>query len=298
MKTRYMQTTTPTSTEAGGTALKAPVIRPSLLFVTAMILACSCGNNTTQPTAFLAAPDSLAEDSTMVKAEAKEQMPMGGDELFDDFFFNFASNRKLQTERTEFPLLAISNGDSTYVKKSEWKYEPFFIDQDYYTLIFDDEEQEAYTSDTTVTSVVVERFSLDSQEVSQYFFSRESGRWMLCSIVSEALPRNANAQFISFYLRFVTDSVFQHQSLSEQIMFVGPDPEDDFAQMEGLITPDFWEAFRPELPSQTVYNIVYGHQNPASTQKIFLIRGIANGQEIEMTFRQRRGVWKLTRLYT
>jgi hypothetical protein len=120
----------------------------------------------------------------------------------------------------------------------------------------------------------------------------------LTEIHEQALQRNANAQFLSFYRQFVCDSVFQYSSLSEQIAFVGPDDEDDFGQVEGVITPDFWSAFAPELPSDRLWNIVYGLQDPAATEKIFVLRGIANGLETELTFSLRGGRWRLVKLTT
>jgi hypothetical protein len=77
---------------------------------------------------------------------------------------------------------------------------------------------------------------------------------------------------------------------------VGPDPDDEFGQMEGVITPDFWDAFAPDLPHDTIYNIVYGHQNHHSDYKIFVMRGISNGQEVELTFHHEKDKWKLVKL--
>ena len=107
---------------------------------------------------------------------------------------------------------------------------------------------------------------------------------MLDGMRKQTMSHNPNASFLSFYRRFATDSVFRQQSLSEEIHFVGPDPDNDLEVMEGVITPDFWEAFAPELPHGTIYNIVYGHHHSHSNTKIFVLRGIANGMEVEMTF--------------
>ena len=165
-----------------------------------------------------------------------------------------------------------------------------------YTLIFDSEEQMELVKSTDVSEAIVEKIFLSDAFVRQYLFSRRNGRWMLNEIRNQTLPRNPNASFLEFYQQFVSDSVFQHESLSEEIDFVGPDPDDDFAQMEGVITPDFWDAFAPELPSRIIYNVVYGQQDADAHMKIFVIRGISNGQEIEVTFVRRNGRWKLKKL--
>ncbi|MBR6320599.1 MAG: DUF4348 domain-containing protein [Prevotella sp.] len=226
----------------------------------------------------------------------EEPMPVAADELFDDFIFNFASNRRLQLERIDFPLVINSGAKVDTVQEDEWQMERFFMQQGEYTLIFDSEAQKELVKDTSVNHAIVEKIFLDNDFIRQYLFSRKSGQWRLYEVRNQTLPKNPNASFIAFYHQFVSDSVFQRESLADEIDFSGPDPDDDFAQMEGVITPDFWDAFAPELPKHLIYNIVYGQQGVSSTNKIFLLRGIANGQETEVTFRQENGDWKLTKL--
>ena len=263
-----------------------------------MFVTTGCRNEKPQEGADTLQTDSVPADSidSISALVEEEPMPATADELFDDFFFNYASDAILQRERTAFPL-KVTNGTKTgAITKKQWKKESFFMDQDYYTLFFDSPAQMQLLTDTTVAEATVERIYLQKGRVQQFLFSRKSGRWMLHEVMWQDLPRNPNGQFLKFYEQFVGDSVFQHKCLADQIEFSGPDPDDDFSTLEGMITPDFWDAFRPDFPQDLLYNIVYGHQNPAATQKILLMRGIANGSEMEITFRLHRGRWKLTRL--
>jgi len=229
---------------------------------------------------------------------AETPMPRAADELFDDFLFNFAANKKLQMERVAFPLRTIRNGDTTLVNNGEWQMERFFMRQDYYTVIFDDEKQMELVKDTSVNQAIVEKIYFNTGAVIQYMFHRIKGAWMLLEVKTEPLQSNNNASFLEFYHQFVTDSVFQAESLGETVQFVGPDPDDDFAQMEGILTPDTWPAFAPELPDRMIFNVVYGKPKRGSNQKIFVMRGIANGLEVEMTFRLVGDHWKLMKLTT
>ena len=229
---------------------------------------------------------------------AETPMPRAADELFDDFLFNFAANKKLQMERVAFPLRTIRNGDTTFVNNREWQMERFFMRQDYYTVIFDDEKQMELVKDTSVNQAIVEKIYFNTGAVIQYMFHRIKGAWMLLEVKTEPLQSNNNASFLEFYHQFVTDSVFQAESLGETVKFVGPDPDDDFAQMEGILTPDTWPAFAPELPDRMIFNVVYGKPRRGSNQKIFVMRGIANGLEVEMTFRLVGDHWKLMKLTT
>ena len=248
-----------------------------------------------QDTTRLAAQDTMATD-TLEQLIAETPMPRAADELFDDFLFNFAANSRLQMERVAFPLRVIRNGDTTRVDKSKWKRERFFMHQDFYTVIFDGEKQMELVKDTSVSEAVVEKIYFNTGAVLQYQFKRIKGAWMLLEQKTEPIKSNYNASFLEFYHQFVTDSVFQAQSLSETVLFVGPDPDDDFAQMEGIVTPDTWPAFAPELPDRMIYNIVYGKPVRNSERKIFVMRGIANGLEVEMTFEHTDGQWLLKKL--
>ena len=238
--------------------------------------------------------DSTADEQEQLITQVP--MPRAADELFDDFLFNFAANKNLQLERVAFPLRTVRNGDTTLVDQHSWKMERFFMRQDYYTVIFDNEQQMELMKDTSVNQAVVEKIYFNTGAVISYDFKRIRGAWMLMEVDTEPIKTNKNASFLEFYHQFVTDSIFQIESLHETVKFVGPDPDDDFARMEGILTPDTWPAFAPELPDRMIYNVVYGKSQDRSDKKIFVMRGIANGQEVEMTFRRMEGRWKLVKL--
>jgi hypothetical protein len=227
---------------------------------------------------------------------SEEPMPKAAEEFFDDFFFNFASNKRLQKERICFPLLVRSNAKTDTLQSKDWHTDHFFMHQEEYTLIFDNEEQMNQAKEVPVEEVTVEKIFLSQAFVNQYVFRKKNGQWKLDEIRKQTLSLNPNASFLAFYRRFASDSIFQHQSLNEEIQFVGPDPDDEFSQMEGVITPDFWEAFAPELPRDTIYNIIYGKRKTSADDKIFVIRGISNGQEVMLTFHHQHDKWKLTKL--
>ena len=240
--------------------------------------------------------DTQAMDSTEKLIE-ETPMPKAADELFDDFVFNFAANRKLQLKRVHFPLPVYNNEKLVKsIEKKNWKMEHFFMRQDYYTLIFDNQKQMNLVKDTTIDHVVIEKVFYAKKTVQQFLFNRINGQWMMTSINYKPMYTNNNASFLKFYGKFATDSAFQAEHLHNPVKFVGPDPDDDFSTMTGDIEPETWPAFAPKLPSHMIYNIIYGQKYSESNQKIFVIRGIANGLETELTFRKIGGKWMLTKL--
>ena len=230
---------------------------------------------------------------------AQASMPKSADELFDDFIFNFAANKKLQHKRIHFPLSVYRNGKLDHtIGMDSWKMDHFFMRQDYYTLIFDNRKQMSLVKDTTIDHVIIEKVYFAKKRVKQYLFNRINGQWKMTSINYKAMYHNDNASFLEFYQRFAADTAFQRRHLAQNIQFTGPNPDDDFSEMSGVIDASTWPAFAPKLPSHMIYNIIYGQKYTESTQKIFVIRGIANSLETELTFRRIHGRWILTKLNT
>lgn len=274
----------------------------SMLFIVACMVAVnnsSCSdkkgdaNDSTLTDSLIA--DTAATDSTE-EIISETPMPKAADELFDDFVFNFAANRKLQLERIAFPLPVYTNGKlDKNIEKNQWKMEHFFMRQGYYTLIMNSRSQMEIVKDTTISNVVVEKIFFNKKTVQQFAFERKNGQWMLTSIDYNPIYRNKNASFLKFYQRFATDSLFQIESMDEEVKFTAPDPDDDFETITGLMMPEQWADFKPGLiPSGTIYNIIYGEKYPESSRKVFMVCGISNGLEIEMIFRHRSGKWVLT----
>ena len=242
--------------------------------------------------------DSMSAVDSLLAELDNVPMPKAADELFDDFVFNFAANRKLQMERVLFPLRMVTNGKVDVVSRSHWKMEHFFMNQGYYTELFDNERHMEVVKDTSVSQAVVEKIFFDSQTVSQYQFRRLKGAWMLVEVRNIPIDKSNNASFLPFYHQFASSQEFQLKHLDDEVTFVGPDPDDDFAMIEGVITPDTWEAFAPQLPQKMIYNIIYGTPRTEGDSKLFVLRGIANGLELEMTFIRSNGKWRLTKLST
>ena len=271
------------------------------LTVTGLMFSCT-GNKAGQ--ADETATDSVADTSEVAETDTLEllitetPMPRAADAMFDDFVFNFAANQRLQKERIIFPLRQTEAGKTTQIEKNHWQMEHFFMRQGYYTLLFNEEKQMALMKDTAVSEAVVEKIQLKKNRVTNYLFQRIRGAWMLKGIQITPIAENANADFLAFYQKFVSDSAYQVKSLNETVEFVGPDPDDDFNMMEGVITPDTWEAFAPTLPAKVLYNIVYGKPQTSGKEKIFLMRGVANGLELELRFKKVGNQWKLMKMTT
>ena len=282
------------------------VMRKSLLSIVSLFLIfmlmapVGCTDKKPKPVSDSSADTVLKDTSTIDSTEAlieETPMPKAADELFDDFIFNFAGNRKLQKKRIVFPLKVYRNGKLVReIPMNQWKMERFFMRQQYYTLIFDNAKQLGLVKDTTVNHVVIEKIFFRKKLVQQFLFNRINGQFMMTSLNYKPLYTNDNADFLRFYDHFSRDSAFQVASMADEVEFTAPDPNNDFASINGIMMPQQWPDFKPAIiPRNKIYNIIYGQKYTETKHKLFVIRGISNSLEINMTFRKKGKRWMLVK---
>ena len=233
--------------------------------------------------------DSIPEDKL-----PEDQQPIQADESFDDFVYNFASDDALQRQRVKFPLPYYNGDEKSNIDERHWKHDNLFTKQHYYTLLFDREEDMDLVGDTSLTSVQVEWIFVKTRMMKRYYFERIKGAWILEAINLRPIERNDKENFVEFFGRFATDSLFQSQRVSDPLAFVTSDPDDDFSILETSLDVNQWFAFKPELPSERLSNINYGQRNDDnSNMKILALKGIGNGFSNILYFRRKAGEWEL-----
>ncbi|MCM1079762.1 MAG: DUF4348 domain-containing protein [Bacteroidales bacterium] len=271
-----------------------------LSFLTIMWTTTGCNNKATEPLDGIVDTSYVDTSSVDTLESLIEEtiMPKAADELFDDFIFNFAANKKLQQERIVFPLHHEVYGTMSSVDRRHWHMDHFFMRQGFYTMVVGNMKDLRSSKDTEVSHVVLEKIYLTERYVKQYVFDRIDGLWRLQMLRTEDMAKNKNGDFYMFYDKFVNDSTFRHNALAESVEFSGPDPDDDFSRMEGSIMPEQWSMFAPELPREMIYNIIYGNLPKRGDQRILVVRGISNGFETELTFKKTKDGFMLVKLTT
>lgn len=258
----------------------------------------SCGNKKANVSPFDAITgmvDSANQAADTVLYTGAEAEPEGSaDELFDDFIFNYASDESLQRQRTVFPLPYKDGETVSGIEEKSWKHDNFFARQNYYTMLFDKESDMEMVGDTALTSVQVEWIFLKTRMVKRYNFQRDKGRWMLRSIDLRRIEKGENEDFIDFYARFATDSLYQSKHITDPLQYITIDPDDEFSILETTLDRNQWYAFRPVMPAEQLSNINYGQKNDVhSNTKILKVNGIGNGFSNILYFRKRGGEWEM-----
>ncbi len=259
-----------------------------------------CSNKKAEPADSTHTDSTVVSDTTDTVDSATEviattPMPKAADQLFDDFFFNFIANKKLQRSRIKFPLTVTTGNKQRLIQRREWKTDHFFRRQGYYTLIFDNQKQMRTAKSTDIDSVIVEKIHLRKGLVEQYCFDHQEGKWQLDGIRHLSFRDSRNLSFYSFLARFFAGNGAGH--IKSPLPYSGPDPNgEETTTINTTIPAQEWATFLPEVPSDLIYNILYGQHYTEGNRKILTFRGLSNGMETQLVFKRNRKNWTLVKI--
>lgn len=260
----------------------------------------SCGNKKARMNPFAAITSEIdsvihKKDTLLEENKFTGPIPIEADDSFDDFIYTFASDDALQRQRVLFPLPYYNGEALSKIEENHWKHDDLFTKQSFYTLLFEREEDMDLVGGNALTSVQVEWIFMPKRMVKRYYFERIKGAWILQSIRLQPILSTENEDFVAFFDRFSTDSVFQSQRIRQPLQFVTTDPDDDFSVIETTLDLNQWFAFKPTLPIDKLSNINYGQKNDGqSPYKILALKGIGNGFSNILYFQRKAdGNWEL-----
>ena len=92
---------------------------------------------------------------TLVVEEVVEEPEVSAyaERSFADFLYNFATSERFQLRRVIFPLPYYMDSKKDSIEKEEWKHDPLFSQQEFYTMLYDELEDAELEKDTASTSV-------------------------------------------------------------------------------------------------------------------------------------------------
>lgn len=216
-------------------------------------------------------------------------------ESFGDFLITFVSDSLEQVKRIDFPLKYQSDNNTQTIAQASWRYDSLFLAENCYTMLFDDEADMEMIGDTLQQNVRLDWYLLNEKVLKCYQFVAIHGKWMLNGI-EETKRKGSDNDFISFYTRFVNDSIFQRKHICMPLQYVTLDPDDEFSVLETSLDIDQWFAFKPLLPIRYLSNIAYGQSNDDTSKvKIVRVNGLDNGYTTIYYFRRLSKGWELYR---
>lgn len=269
-----------------------------------MIALLSCGGN--KGNSNQEEMDLLVSDSIPVDTLAQVEEELGIDEertpaldgIFNDFLFAYLHSHTLRQERTTNPLpLEHSTRPTELLEDFNPEFELGFLSGEYFTTLYGNasqmyaEDEEELEEDSVVS---LQRINLNDRTIRNYRFLRENGHWQLAAIREATFDDDDLSDFLNFYARFCSDSIFQSESIADPLRISIQDSEDEEGSINGIIDADQWQTFCAEVPSGIISNIRKG-QSYGGHRIILRKSGLSNGLQEVFTFNKERNGWRLTR---
>ena len=211
-----------------------------------------------------------------------------GDELFDDFLYAFLQDGRFRSTRISSEII------DGVMDESELDSAFNFMNGEYTTSIYNNDEQDKYLNeDTALTVASVERIDLMQKSITTFAFARSAqGIWTLQTIQNSVFSQSDLADFLNFYSDFTNNATYREKCTSNRIRISMMDPDDDSQTMDGFINRDQWNAIGNVIPEGVISNIRYG-QNYLGTRKILLEKtSLGNGMSETFIFTKGRRGWE------
>ena len=271
-----------------------------LISFTILLFFVSACNNASEDRGEVIATDSVYVDSSCYVQDTlqlfeEEVLPKSADELFNDFFFNYTSDMNFKNQRQAYSLDCNIGDTVIKIHSSELgAYSELFVD-DYYSIIYERNEDLSFQKDTSLNEVIVERIDLDGEQIEQYNFNRIEGKWMLTGVGRNEMDYNPNSDFLDFYKIFSSDSVYRKNCINEPLKFVMLSENDEIEDDIQQLTTDEWMSMSSDLPlpANVMININYGQTIISKNSKLLLVEGVSNGLSLTYRFMKIDGAWNL-----
>lgn len=266
------------------------------MLVAAAMMSCT-GKKAPEEVKPQAPVDSISADADTVGIDSSEVAPPTTvDELFADFIYTYSTNRSFQYRRTAFPLRRTRDGrPEKDMSRAAWKFDNLYYRHDLHLVILDGEKALNTLATVNSDTVRVEWLLFSKKWCKQYVFARKAGEWNLVCLNSFLISRHRDADFLNFYERFATDSLFQSEHLNETIDFITYDEDNHYEKIEGIIESEQYPMFSPELPADDIFNIDYGVEKKNRNVRVVSVRGNSNGLATMFKFVRKGGEWKLVK---
>ena len=239
-------------------------------------------------------PDTLSEvDEEIEEADESDKL----DTSFDDFMFAFTHSDRLQSKRIVWPLTFTDvDGDTRKINSFNCASEFHFLKEDFYTVLYGDRKQvENQKSDMEDSLVIVERIDLIEENLRSFEFQLIAGKWKLTSVRDIVFHESDIYDFLTFYARFSSDTLYQQAHVEQPLKVMVLDPEEDDSYIEGTINAEQWRSFCPDVPQGVISNIRYGVQKYRPKRMILQKSGSSNGLQELFYFTKEDNEWYLTR---
>ena len=228
----------------------------------------------------------------------KEEIPEAVDELFADFLYSFMVDPSFQLKRVVFPLRVKEDDSEQTIDRNAWKSASRFAARDFYSVLYEREEDLELLKDTSINTVGVEWYNLSDGQMERFNFQRIDGQWLLTDGEQKPTSQTSLASFAAFYAKFSSDTAFQSVSIDFPLPLVTEDVDEEFEDEDidqMMLSAESWPEFRQQMPfpEQVLTNIDYGQMSISQNRKVLLVESMGSSMYVKYKFDRSGDQWRL-----
>ncbi len=257
-----------------------------LLLLTLFFLACKSEKTEKIKTEF----DKTSNTEIDLDTLHKEPEPTGGDTSFMEFFEDFMHHPDFQLSRILFPVQ--KNGSQIKTSK-DWRFLPFYSQSECYPILASDTFG---LFERTVKPQPIQMFNVDfkKKNAESFAFDLENEKWYLNKIEKVTFAQLPDLDFINFFMKFSSDSVFQIESIAFPLAESYYDPEGEYEALSRTLQLNDWKFLNLTEKSNPL--VVLSNIQKNHPYRNLFFRGVDNGIWEKYTFKKINKRWKLVRI--
>lgn len=268
---------------------------PALLWLASVLLcALSCSGGGQVGTVEEDVEDTVVvQRDTLVLVQDKP-LPESVDELFGDFFYNFATDELFARSRVRFPLRSRANPDEEFITREQWVEQLPMQGRECVALIYEREGDLEVQQDTTLRQVQVWQIYLGEHREECYYFLKVDGRWLLRDYDVLDWSTTPLGGFLDYLAQMSADTLMYADYVRFPLQWVMVSDDGEETITEELWAED-WDELREEipLPEGELLCIDYGQPALSENRKVVSMEGLSSGLFIKYKFDRVGGRWWL-----
>jgi hypothetical protein len=214
-------------------------------------------------------------------------------EDFYNFITQFSPGKDNQLKSITFPLPVISDNDTSFIDKKEWKLLDCCFGCEYSPILFMGNSinfEEGFYKTIGDTDYVITVYLMPLKEIQTFHFKKSNYKWHLIKLCINHFKCSEPESFFDFIDKFSTDTSFVKQRLAKDFKYLTYESNPDVLIEEPIKMKDFTDYVY-------LFKRIYINNYDIKSNEISLyIKGEGTGYHLEYYFRRVDKKWNLTKL--
>jgi len=212
---------------------------------------------------------------------------------FYDFITEFSQREAKQADNILFPLLLISDSDTSYIQKSEWKNINYCFGCEYSPMLFMGDSIDYYEEFYTMkgeNDYMISAYIKPDNRIQNFCFSRIKDSWFLTKIEAKTISNIGSESFFEFINMFSSDTSFMKTRIKKDTKYI------TWVENPNELIESPLDLIEFEGENYLFERIYINNINFNADNVVIYIKGEGTGYHLEYYFNRINGKWYLKKL--